>query len=303
MTPRTILRPSALVIAVALLAAACSAGSDLEVVTGEGDPTEVPEATATPDPTPEPNPPGGPAPGGAEALAELAEARARWAEAGPASYAYTYVRFCECNEEAAGPFRVVVADGVVQRTTLFGSPATAADWTAEQLFDEIESVIADGRQVDVAYDTTTGMPMRASLDLEAIAVDGGLSIEISSFMSVDELQAELDAALDRWMSAGVDSYGLAYRQVCFCPELLVAATVRDGVVVESEFPREFGPDGPALTVEALFAELQTALDEGVFRLDVTYHDELGFPTEYYVDVEEMIADEEYGKSMVEVTPA
>lgn len=318
-----------LITAVVVLAGSCSSDDPSEVITGGDDPaptSPVDDPTPNPDPAPtpdddagsddgdeppdtgsddgdEPSSPDEPAgDGDVVALTALADARARWSANGFSAYAYTWTRFCECSEEASGPVRVTVDGGRVVRATWFGTSTSGDRWTAEQLFDMIEASIERGEQVSVTYDAVHGFPSEVRLDLESIPVDGGLDLLIDGFVAFDLLRAELDAARARWEAAAITDYQLTYREVCFCPENTTVASIRGGVVVDRTVAGDvFGPDR-IYTVDALFDAIGKAIDDGVFGLTAAYDQELGYPTEFFVDVEQMIADEEFGVSVVDLSP-
>lgn len=101
----------------------------------------------------------------------LADARARWAAAGPRDYTVTLSVVCFCPPEWAGPFEVTVARGAVASVTRDGAPVPAdRGLTVEDVFDRIERAL-DGGTAEVTYDAATGMPLRARLDPVPNAVD------------------------------------------------------------------------------------------------------------------------------------
>ena len=53
----------------------------------------------------------------------------------------------------------------------------------------------------------------------------------------------------------------------------------------------------------MFGEIEKALDDGAFSVDATYDPELGYPTEYFIDVEELMADEEFGVVVLQLSPS
>ncbi|HLT47333.1 MAG TPA: DUF6174 domain-containing protein [Rubricoccaceae bacterium] len=123
----------------------------------------------------------------------------------------------------------------------------------------------------------------------------------------DTTRAALDAARARWEAAGLDDYRFVYQVTCFCPEEArgpFALTVRDGVVVEALFQgRAMDPADPRFaTVDALFETLAEAFDRGAASVRVTYDAALGYPAEAYVDYETMVADEELGFAVRDLTP-
>jgi hypothetical protein len=119
-------------------------------------------------------------------------------------------------------------------------------------------------------------------------------------------QAALDEARARWEAAGIEDYTFTYRPVCFCPPQQFTVVVVDGAVASVEA----GPDdedgvvtGEPVTVEAVFDALQAAIDDGVFAVTAEYDTGLGYPVSTWVDVDERMADEEYGVQIEALTPA
>ena len=295
MTPLSTSRFAAVALAIGLLAGACGGTGSTTVAGPETtpNPTTQPEATPTPAPTPtsvEVDEIG---------LVELEAARTRWAADGSANYAYTVTESCECDDEARGPRRVTVAAGEAT-ATYFGQPSTIAGQTAEQLFDMIEASIRRGVQNSVLYDETTGLPTEILLDVEALAVDGGLSMQLASFVSYDQLRADLADARGRWDAAGIRRYVVTYQEVCFCPQTVVSVTVEDGVIQDSEATGDWADQVQALRVEDMFDTIERAIDDGVFSISVSYDPETGHPVDYFIDVEEMMADEEFGVSVTDL---
>jgi len=164
LTTRTLLALTALLV-VAALAAACSNG-------------DSPDASPTPvSPTPEPT---------ALASAEYHEAVNRWTTAAISDYRFTIQRRCECPEEWSAPTVVTVRDGVAVSATIEGSPAPeGAALTIDDLFAEIDDALNQPVDTLVTYDPDLGIPLDVQLDLEAIAVDGGLSLTVSDFERLD----------------------------------------------------------------------------------------------------------------------
>ena len=129
--------------------------------------------------------PGEPEPVDAEqeaARRALAAAEARWRDAGLSAYSFRFVRYCECDETFGGPFDVRVVDERVVDLRRAGVQADlAAATTISELFVAIAAAIDRGVAVIVTYDPQFGYPVEVQLDLDAIAVDGGLALDILSF--------------------------------------------------------------------------------------------------------------------------
>lgn len=193
-------------------------------------------------------------------------------------------------------------DGEVASTTWFGQPSSVPGWTVEELFDRIGVTIDEGRRVAVSYDAATGIPVDVQLDLDAIPVDGGLSLVVRDVVFTDQLREDLATARAAWAGAELDDYDLVYQVVCFCPQTTVRSEVRAGEAMNVEVESDFAFEAALVTVDDLFAEIEQALDDGVFSIAVEYDADLGYPTQYFIDVIEFLADEEFGVGSVGVTP-
>jgi hypothetical protein len=255
---------------------------------GTSDPTIVVGADPTTEPTVDE-----PALIDTAALDALEAARALWETTAVDTYEYTYSRACECSETEFGPNTVVVVDGVV--VGVFGptgDPVEASDSTIDELFDIAEQSIRRGEPSANEYHPELGYPVVVSLDVEAQAYDGGFALGITNFSQNASAEADLMASRALWEAAAPASYTMTYRLVCFCPELRATVTVENGRVVF------FEPEGETvideLTVEDLFADLQAAFDQNAARVTATFDAELGYPVDYFIDEDEMIADEEHG---------
>ena len=136
---------------------------------------------------------------------------------------------------------------------------------------------------------------------------GGREIDIPIFEDVllvrdpGSLQADLLRHQGRWERRRVANYVYTGAWNCFCPTDYIAdaeVTVRGGVVVRVASADPAVPNIPDperfVSVKALFAVLQSALDENAARIDVTYNKESGYPEQFFVDYHENMADEERG---------
>jgi hypothetical protein len=120
---------------------------------------------------------------------DVALARARWAQRGPASYSITVARSCECLDEWTGPVVVIVRNGVVESRhyTRDGAavPPQYADLfpSVEGLFGIIETARREGAaQLDVSYDPTFGYPARIAIDWHATHVDDEVTYRASDLL-------------------------------------------------------------------------------------------------------------------------
>ncbi|MFT6863548.1 MAG: hypothetical protein ACJAVK_002109, partial [Akkermansiaceae bacterium] len=109
----------------------------------------------------------------------------------------------------------------------------------------------------------------------------------------------------KWKTADLSSY--SYRVSLSQGGLSsdVRYTVVDGEVASFEVIEIF-PDiiSPAedTTIDDFFEKIRRARDQGAVIIDVTWDQDLGFPTTGYIDLDERLADEEQGWTISEVTP-
>lgn len=121
---------------------------------------------------------------------------------------------------------------------------------------------------------------------------------------LDEADAAYAAARALWESADLVDYDYSFSRGCFCPQEYVGphdVSVRDGIVTAATYDGIDLKKLPTLnlttydeiiqTVDGVFDEIDRALDEA-HSLTAAYHPELGYPTDVYIDWEEMMADEE-----------
>lgn len=111
-------------------------------------------------------------------------------------------------------------------------------------------------------------------------------------------QELLDENQTKWANANVSTYSYTYRVSCFCipEEDIVVNVVNDEVA--SAF---FVPSGTLLsadrlalqkTIDGLFGNIQTGIDEGYAKLEATYDSQFGFPVTIDEDPNLGIADDE-----------
>lgn len=117
---------------------------------------------------------------------------------------------------------------------------------------------------------------------------------------------ELEKAEARWRRFGPDSYIYALARTCFCPlefTMPVRVRVEHGVAVARTFvgtgdrvPESMEHLFPS--IDGLFEILRHAYAEDADEVRVSYDQGLGYPTDFAIDYDEQIADEELG---IEVT--
>lgn len=120
------------------------------------------------------------------------------------------------------------------------------------------------------------------------------------------VQAALKQARDRWAAAKpARGYTWSYRNDCFCTPRKLQVDVDGGgrvTAVRAEDGTTPLPLDRALSVDAAFAELQSAIDANVASIAVRFDSNVGFPSSYYVDRSERLADEEHGITVLTYTP-
>ncbi len=126
--------------------------------------------------------------------------------------------------------------------------------------------------------------------------------------------SELDRNEKLWKSQKTTSYDFTLARSCFCPEDWrgpVNIQVRNGTVTSTKYvsngqtatSEKFGNVD---TVEELFAVIRDAyegkgnFDQKAETVEVTYHPDRGYPLTIYIDVSQMIADEEQGYTVEEL---
>ncbi|WP_299074602.1 DUF6174 domain-containing protein [uncultured Paraglaciecola sp.] len=137
-----------------------------------------------------------PAPASNE-LAALLSAKAIWNSQAAQHYSIQSQRSCECVDEAAAPMQVNVLDNSVLSAVDINSDEAiskeirAEIQTVDNLFVLIEQAISDGISINVIYNKEYGYPETTQIDLEQIAVDGGLHVNLSNF-EIKDTQSALD---------------------------------------------------------------------------------------------------------------
>lgn len=117
-----------------------------------------------------------------------------------------------------------------------------------------------------------------------------------------DLASEIEANREIWRQLGPASYQYGIQRICFCgPDAIgpVRVTVQDGTVVSRVYtdsgtpvPDDFEPLFP--DVEGLYEVLLDALERDAAQIDVTWDSVTGLPSEFFIDYNEQIADEEVG---------
>ena len=129
---------------------------------------------------------------------------------------------------------------------------------------------------------------------------------------LDEADAAYAAARALWESAELVDYDYSFSRGCFCPQEYVGphdVSVRDGIVTAATYDGIDLKKLPILnltrydeiiqTVDGVFDEIDRAIDEAD-RFTAEYHPELGYPTDVFIDWEELLADEEVNYTIADL---
>lgn len=148
---------------------------------------------------------------------------------------------------------------------------------------------------------------RALMALVVSATLLGAGCEIITGPNGDE--RELERRERQWSQLALSDYDFVVQHRCFCglggvPILVV---VRGGVV-QSQTIVETGAELPTSqwptrrTIGDFFNVLHDAFDRDAHRIDATYDPVRGYPEDVFIDYLENAADEEYGWTIVSLTP-
>jgi hypothetical protein len=128
-------------------------------------------------------------PGLGSADPALDAARARWRQAGLASYEYGYRKFCECHRDAPPETVVSVRDGKVvnvrHRPVGFTTEVPAAEknfeyyWTVDGLFELLQTALDRQVQVRAEYDAKLGFPTQIHIDYDKSSSSDDLDLELT----------------------------------------------------------------------------------------------------------------------------
>lgn len=118
---------------------------------------------------------------------------------------------------------------------------------------------------------------------------------------VGQASSENGSAQEKWQDANISHYRYELGIGCFCifsADMPLVIEVQDGKVVSMEYKNGKEIDAASLeifqkyeTIDKIFAELEKAQSEAE-RVEVTYDDKYGFPTQATIDQAQMAADDE-----------
>lgn len=104
------------------------------------------------------------------------------------------------------------------------------------------------------------------------------------------VRTELDAARGRWTDSGSETYRYSYTPVCFCPQQEIEVQVIAGRIVDRT--------DQARSIGDWFDEIDAAI--GIAADIQVNYDDRGHPTSLFIDVDEIMADEEFGFQLVDL---
>jgi hypothetical protein len=118
---------------------------------------------------------------------------------------------------------------------------------------------------------------------------------------VGQASSEVNSDQEKWQDANISHYRYELAISCFCifaQDMPLVIEVRDGKAVSMEYKSGKEID-PALlsefqrydSIDKIFAELEKAKSEAE-RVEVTYDEKYGFPTQVTIDRAQQAADDE-----------
>ena len=118
---------------------------------------------------------------------------------------------------------------------------------------------------------------------------------------------DLERARARWERTRPEAYSFAVERICYC---LVEWTGPVRILVEGDSVAtrtyvDSGEPVPAQIahffpqVDSLFGILRSAYAQDAYDVRVTYHPTFGFPAEFFIDYDQLTADEELGMRITE----
>jgi len=117
-----------------------------------------------------------------------------------------------------------------------------------------------------------------------------------------DLLSQIEQNRSLWQQLGPASYQYGVQRLCFCgPDAIgpVRVTVQNGTVTSRVYTDSNDPVATNLEelfpdVEGLFDVLIDAVERDAADISVTWDSTTGLPSEFFIDYNEQIADEELG---------
>jgi heat shock protein HslJ len=138
----------------------------------------------------------------------LQSAKTTWDSHSAQYYTIQSQRSCECQDEVSAQMEIsVLENSVLSAIDIDSGEAISKEIqkeiiTVDSLFALIEKAIADGIPIEVTYNAEYGYPETAKIDLEQLAVDGGLHINLSN-LEIQDAKFALDDVI--WSLESFDS--------------------------------------------------------------------------------------------------
>ena len=127
----------------------------------------------------------------ADALAALAAAEARWAEAQDGSYRYGYRKHCDCYRDEPPLTVVTVENDVITDVFHVHSdsprevPAREGSfdlyWTVDDLFERLANALGRGAVVRAEYDASAGFPASLYIDYDTDLIGDETDLRLTRF--------------------------------------------------------------------------------------------------------------------------
>ena len=108
----------------------------------------------------------------------------------------------------------------------------------------------------------------------------------------DELLDKVERTEEQWASVRPNRYEIVVEEHCYCDMLTTHTTVagNQATAVRVETGEQAAPIG----VEALFRSMRGYLKEDYAEAEAEFDSELHYPTSFWVDPDQRMADEEWG---------
>ena len=141
-------------------------------------------------------------------LASLQSAKTKWDSHSKQYYTIQSQRSCECQDEGFAQMEISMLDNsVLSAFDMVSGEVISKEIqqglsTVDSLFASIENAITNSVSIEVTYNEEYGYPETAKIDLEQLAVDGGLHITLSNLEMKNSLLALDDVT---WTLAYFDS--------------------------------------------------------------------------------------------------
>jgi hypothetical protein len=225
----------------------------------------------------------------------------------PLDYSYGYSIDIQGNNVI-----VTVEDNIVTsvRSYWFGNDGIVDDvgstyFTVEGLFDLIESSIADPEVIDmgVKYDTALGYPSGITITHNETVGNTTTSHRIEPMTFYTLIQQDLNSYRRLWDDSLMVDYDYTSQVSCFCMPSFTTpkhVEVRAGEIVSTtnmkthDFSEEF------VSLTESFDNVQVAIDNRYYRIDITFNRALGYPSSYSYDINPGMADEEQSVEIFDV---